>query len=128
MKVADTSFLVAFFDEDDARSEEAAARLATTQPVVVSPEVLVETLGVLKAKGGRSVAAGALDDLMRLENLEWSTECNPVGAHAIYRAEPALSYVDAAVVELSVRLGADLLTYDLAQQRAAKRRARQAPS
>jgi predicted nucleic acid-binding protein len=45
-RVADTSFLLAFFDLDDARSEEAAERLEDPEPILVRPEVLAGFLGL----------------------------------------------------------------------------------
>lgn len=121
MTVADTSFLVAFFDRDDPRHGQTRQAFAETMRVLIYTEVLVETLGVIKAKAGRSAAQAALEDLVRLANVEWVQESDVPATYRTYREEKALSFVDAAVVHHCLRLGLEPLTYDDAQLRAVKR-------
>ncbi|MHB8633783.1 MAG: PIN domain-containing protein [Thermoplasmatota archaeon] len=122
MKIADTSFLVAMFDADDHRNAEAAAAFAKTNPVLIGPEVLVETLGVIKAKVGRNPSSQVLEDLMALPNVEWTSGADVPDTYRIYREEKSLSYVDAAVVHHAVARRMGALTYDSAQTRALERR------
>lgn len=122
MRIADTSFLVAFFDADDRRHQGARAAFAETNPVVIGVEVLVETLGVLKAKAGREAADGALEDLMKLASVEWATEADVAAAYKIYRDERSLSFVDATVIQNCVARGVQPLTFDQRQAKVARRR------
>jgi predicted nucleic acid-binding protein len=111
MCVADTSFLIVLFDEDDHRHAQARKDLATG-PVLVCTEILVETLGVLKVKAGRAVADAALDGLWGTENIRWEETCDLLRALGIYRSHPRLSLPDAIAIELALRHDAELLTAD----------------
>ena len=119
--VADTSFLIAFFDGDDARHAAARKVMAAAQPVVIGCETLVEMLGVLKVKADRRTALAALKSLLRMPNVEWDEHGDVLGAYEMMEAEATLSYVDAAVVQCSLRRKADLLSYDEAQIKAHQR-------
>ena len=122
MKVADTSFLVAFFDADDRRNVQARDAFASTNPLIICPEVLVETLRVIKAKAGRGAADAALEDLMRVANVEWAQESDIPATWRIYEAEAPLSFVDASVVQLCIRRAVEPLTFDDRQAKAVTKR------
>lgn len=94
--------------------------------MVVPTEILVELQGVLKAKAGRAAADAAVDDLIRLPNVLWAECCDFRQAHEIYRAEKALSFPDAIVVQQALTRRMDLLSFDDGQGKAFKRRRRKA--
>lgn len=119
--VLDTSFIVAFFDEQDARHASARKAMAAARPAILGPEALVETLGVIKVKAGRIAAGAALEALVRLPNLQWDERSDILGSWRLQRQNPALSFVDAAVVACALRHRVGLLTYDHGQARVAKR-------
>jgi predicted nucleic acid-binding protein len=119
--VADTSFLVAFFDADDARHQASRKALAAARPVVIPVEVLVELLGVLKVKAGRPASLAALDSLLRIPTVEWDERGDVVGAYERMRSEAKLSFVDAAAIQCALRRGARLLSYDEPQVKAFER-------
>jgi predicted nucleic acid-binding protein len=120
-RVADTSFLVAFFDADDARHDKARKALAAARPAVVNCEVLVELLGVLKVKAGRPASLAALHALLRFPNVEWDEHGDVVGAYERMRSHSGLSFVDAAVVQCALRRKAELLSYDAGQVKGLQR-------
>lgn len=98
-RVADTSFIITFFDRDDPRHEAARDLARDPEPIVVPPEVLGETLGVVHARHGYDLALGILDGLYGMPNLSLAGEAAPVAAGKVYReGEGPLSWVDAAVV------------------------------
>ena len=123
--VADTSLLVASFDQRDPRRAEARKRMDAAATLVVPTEILVELQGVLKAKAGRGAADAALEDLMRLQNVLWAECCDFRQTREIYRTEKALSFPDAVVVQQALARKMDLLTFDDDQEKALKRRRRE---
>lgn len=123
--IADTSLLVASFDQADPRHAEARKRMDAAATLVVPTEILVELQGVLKAKAGRAAAVAALEDLMRLQNVLWAECCDFRQAHEIYRAEKPLSFPDAIVVQQALARKMDLLSFDDDQTKALKRRRRE---
>lgn len=120
MHLVDTSFLVAVFDSSDPRQAKAREDLAAAAPAVIPSEILVETLGVLKVKVGRSAASEALEKLVRLPNVTWSECCDFQATLAIYRRFSTLSFPDAIVVQERQARGAQLLTFDENQRNVAK--------
>lgn len=112
MAVADTSFLVALFDQDDDHHDHARRLMRSTDHVLISTETLIETLGVLKAKLGRQAAKDALEGLIRLENVGWEEQCDIMNAYRLYHRRKTRSLVDAIVIHNCVRLGVPPLTFD----------------
>lgn len=112
MPVADTSFLIAFFDLDDPRHSETKKWFANTDHVVVSTEILVETLGVLKSKIGRKAAESAVEILLGIENVGWEENCDLMASYRIYKRRKTGSLMDAMVIHLCNRLDTTPLTYD----------------
>lgn len=112
MPVADTSFLVAFFDNRDSRYAEARRLFQDADHVVISTEVLIETLGVIKTKAGRKAADACLAALMAFESVGWEETCDVMTAYGIYKDHPSLSFTDAVVVQHCQRLRQDVLTFD----------------
>lgn len=121
MMVADTSFLVACLDHDDARQEAARKTFDDTDTVVIPTEILVETLGVVKAKAGQEAARRTLAGLMAVQNVHWQQECRLLEAHAIYEQEKRLSLPDAIVVQACIERRAGCLTFDARQADAVRR-------
>jgi predicted nucleic acid-binding protein len=121
MPVADTSFLVAFFDRDDRHHHAARSAFAEADQVIILTEVLVEMLGVLKGKLDRRAADSALVDLMRIENVAWQETCDIMAAYRLRSERKTLSIVDAMVIHASVRSGTELLSFDERQKRIARR-------
>lgn len=122
MKVADTSFLVACLNASDPRQATARGDLKVARPLVVPTEILVETLGVLKAKAGQAAARQAFAALSALPNIEWQECCDFPAAAAVYRQERGLSLPDAIVVQTCVERKAPCLTFDERQAKAVRKR------
>ena len=122
MKVADTSFLVAFFDADDSRHAAARDELAKADTVRVPTEILVETLAVIKHKADLAAARKAAAALMAIPQIQWQESCDLPAAYAIYREEKRLSLPDAIVVHSCLQAKAACLTFDERQAQAIKQR------
>lgn len=98
-RVADSSFLIAVYDRDDARRELALERLAGPVPIDVPPEVLGETLGVVHARAGFDAASATFEELGALGHVRFPDATDPSAVAEVFlEAEGALSWVDAAVV------------------------------
>lgn len=121
MNVVDTSYLVAAFDGDDRRHAQSRKGMLETPQLLVPTEVLVETLGVVKAKQGRAASVAALDALYGLANIRWVETCDLPHSYRIYKDEGHLSLVDAIGVATALRNDAPLLTHDDRQERALQR-------
>lgn len=122
MKVADTSFMIACLNASDPRQAKARSDLKAARPLVVPTEILVETLGVLKAKSGQAAARQALTALLAIPNIEWQECCNFPASTAIYTEERGLSLPDAIVVQTCVERNAPCLTFDERQAKAVRKR------
>lgn len=122
MAIADTSFIIAFFDRTDRRHDETRVAFEKADHVLISTEVLVETFGVVKARAGRGAAQTVLRDLMRLENVGWEEHCDIAAVFRICEEEPTLSFPDAVGIHNSLRTGQDLWTYDVRQRKVLEKR------
>ncbi len=122
MKVADTSFLIACLNGSDPRQAQARSDLMAARPLVVPTEILVETLGVVKAKSGQAAARQAFAALLGLPNIEWQECCNFPAATDVYTKERGLSLPDAIVVQTCVERNAPCLTFDDRQAKAVRKR------
>jgi predicted nucleic acid-binding protein len=120
--VADTSFLVAVFDEKDRRQAEARKAFAAADRVLIPTEILVETLGVLQRKSGDQAARAALEGLVGIPNVRWGETCNFTASSRIFRQERGLSFADAIVVEQCIATGWLPLSFDEDQVKAIRRR------
>lgn len=112
-RVADSSFLIATMDEDDPRRPEARERAGDPAPILVPPEVLGETIGVIQARVGHEAARTVWDGLGHLPNLVFlnSTQGDEI-AGVFLEADGDLSWVDAAVVVHCEREDAEPLCFD----------------
>lgn len=122
--VADTSFLVAVFDRADARHAKSRQELAKANPVLIPTEILVEMLGVIKAKAGRSAADDAVEDLVRLPNVLWGETCDFAESYRIYQQESPLSFPDAIFVQQCLSRDLAPLSFDEDQLKVIERRRR----
>lgn len=111
-RVADTSFVITFFDRDDPRHETARDLARDPEPIVVPPEVLGETLGVVHALHGYDLALGILDGLHGMPNLSLLEKASPMATGEVFRDAGTLSWVDAAVVARCREEDADPLAFD----------------
>ena len=124
-RVADTSFLIACFDAADPRRDLAFKQLSDPAPIIVPPEVLTETLGVLMARKGYQVARGVWEDLVSLAHvsLQDSTDSQAI-ATLFLGGNTKLSWVDCSVVWNCRQRGFKALCFDPALEAAAKNSAR----
>ncbi|HEV8360311.1 MAG TPA: PIN domain-containing protein [Candidatus Thermoplasmatota archaeon] len=112
-RVADTSFLIAAFDLDDKRRQEALRWLRDPEAIIIVPEVLGETLGVTHRRAGYASAIDLWQHLLSLPQVEIleTTEVEAI-ADAFKRGRGKLSWVDAAVVAACATWGARPLCDD----------------
>lgn len=111
-RIADSSFLIACFDTDDPRSDEAFRALQDPVAIFVPAEVLGETLGVVQRRKGTKAARLILSNLKQIAHLRLMTEVDHEGTAAVYEASTRLSWVDAAVVHWCRAKNAVPLAYD----------------
>ena len=117
MRVADASFLVAALNESDALHEMAMEKLGEAEPIVIPHEVLVETLGVLRAKIGRNNDAAILASLRGLPHLELRATVDLAPAAALLARFPRLGLVDCIAIRHAIVEGAQLVTFDKTQRK-----------
>lgn len=122
--VADTSWLYALLAENDRFHGRAVREAEAQDAIFVPPATLVETLNVVQLRARVSSAAEsphatAAKALAALENQPTVILGEPPHDHEtaarIWRATPALSYADAAIVAAARAKSLELLTFDRAQ-------------
>lgn len=113
MRVADSSFLVALFLNQDGHHSRALKDLLQPDPVVVPSEILVESFGVLASRLGPRTALAAMADLLATAHVSFYGGVNPDAAVRIWTESHAkISLADACVVQACRALGALPLAYD----------------
>lgn len=97
--VADSSFIITIFDRDDPRHGAARDLARDPEPILVPPEVLGETLGVVHARHGYDLELEVWQGLLAIPNLSVGEQAAPGRTGAVFEeAGGTLSWVDAAVV------------------------------
>jgi predicted nucleic acid-binding protein len=113
MRVADTSALYAFADEDDAHHSKALAAVEDPDPIVVPTEILVELHNLVAFRSGAGAARATLEDILSLPHVRVADRVPFDGVWALYSGPGAkLSLADAFVVQTCRSLGADPLSFD----------------
>ena len=113
MRVADTSLWIAFFSDGDKFHAQAVPLVEDGEPILVPFEVLAETLGVIQARYGRSVAREVYRQMVALPHVEVIDEVRLHETRDLWlSAEKNLTWVDAAVVVLARARAAAVLTFD----------------
>lgn len=122
-RVADSSFLITLVDEGDPRQAQARELASDPSPLLVPPEVVGETLGVLHARAGYDRAQLVWETLGDLANLVHLGSTRMEEIAPIFEAsEGALSWTDAAVVAHCLAEDAEPLCFDPAIERAFRER------
>lgn len=112
-RVADSSFLIAVYDREDPRRELALERLTGPVPIVVPPEVVAETLGVVQSRAGYEVARTIHGELAELVHVSFADATDPDAVAEVFEeGAGALSWVDAAVVWRCRSDDAEPLSFD----------------
>lgn len=117
-RVVDTSVLLAAVSPSEPQHAQARRWLSEAGPAVVPNEVLIETLGVLRKRHGRGAASAFLHALRTTRGIELGHESSLPRALALLDRQPALSLADAVGIDLAVRLGCALDTFDETQRKA----------
>lgn len=113
MRVADTSLLYAFLDADDRHHERARGLMGAPEPVLVPPEILVETVNLVQYRAGFESARQALGSLTDLPHVSVSEPADPNGLAKVFgQGEGDLSLADAVVVQVCRQTGADPMAFD----------------
>lgn len=112
-RVIDTSVVMTLFDEEDPRRDEVLDLLGLPEPILVPPEVVTETLGIVHARMGYEVSEAIWEDLGELGNIVFLNSTAQEHVGPIFQAGAgALSWTDAAVVAHCLREDAEPLCYD----------------
>ncbi len=120
-RVADSSFLIACFDERDPRRPRALGWLADPATIVVPPEVAGETLGVLHHRKGRAAALAVFDALSKLPHLRFADDTSTMEISVLFSAKKSgLTWVDCAVVWRARKNKWVALAFDPELERAAE--------
>lgn len=123
-RVADSSFLIAALDETDPRQDQARKLMADPEPILVPPEVVGETVGVVQARYDHGHARRVWEALGRLDNLVHLNTTRMEDVAPIFLdAEGDLSWTDAAVVAHSLVEDAEPLCFDEGIERAFRQQA-----
>lgn len=111
--VVDSSFLIALFDEDDHRHGTAWGQAEEPEPLLIPPEVLTETIGVMHARFDYRIADGIWEGLGRIPTVVHLNSTTQERIGPIFQEENgALSWTDAAVVAHCLTEDAQPLCYD----------------
>jgi predicted nucleic acid-binding protein len=117
MRIADSSFLVGLFEEDDFHHQVAVTMLEDVlafgeDTIVIGEAVVLETLQVMERRHNTPPAEAAVG-LSRVFGVR-PFRCDPAVLRALHVAaeRPALGFVDALVAERAAQTGSGLLTFD----------------
>ncbi len=119
-RIADTSWLYAIFDADDAFHDEAIAALHIPQVTIVPLAIMNETLDLIKYRGGKEAALAARKSLESFPHFDLWYHVDGGEAAWVWEQESGLSIHDAHAVALARRTGFELLTFDKQQAGATK--------
>ncbi len=114
-RVADTSWLYALFDADDAHHETAAAEVRTPLITLVPTAILNETLDLVKYRAGKDAARKALESLESFPHFDLWFQIDARDAVRVWAEHRHLSFHDAHAVALARKTGFPLQTFDRRQ-------------
>lgn len=117
MIVFDASFLVAFFNEDDAFHQKAVSEMKNfeKEAQIISDYVINETATVLNYKSGLKNAVAFIEGVRNKENTEiyHSDENDFENALEIFKKQKhRLSFTDASVIHLALATQSRIATFD----------------
>lgn len=123
--ILDTSLLIASVDDEDPRRADAKGRLERSEAILIPPEVLAETLGLVHRRKGWNAAAHLLAALRAADNVVFMGRSEAsIIAEVFSAGRGKLSWVDAAVVAACSRESAAPLAFDPAIEAAVRRASR----
>lgn len=114
-RVADTSWLYALFDTDDAHHDAAQADVRLPLVTLVPTAILNETLDLVRYLGGGEAARRAFVTLQTLPHFDLWFPVDEQGVVAAWQAHPELSLHDAHAVACSRATGFPLVSFDRRQ-------------
>lgn len=123
MAVADTTVLVALFDESHEARNQVLRQFGDATVVHVPSVVLSELMLVLRklakdqGHDGNGFARSCLVALMAKRGIEERQDYDAVAARSLFLRHPTLSYVDAVCIVTARSLEDDLLTLDKEQKK-----------
>jgi len=113
-RVADTSWLYALFDADDAFHDEARALVMSPVVTLVPSAIMNETLDLIGYRGGKANATKAEAALRALPHFDLWYPVDEGQALSIWAGHQRLSLHDAHVVALSKQAGFPPASFDQA--------------
>ncbi len=119
MWAADTSWLYAFFDADDAHHEAARREASIPGALLVNPIILAETLDMIRKRGGRDASLAAHENLGRM-GMRLMDAPKAAAMHRVVAQHEGVSWRDAAAICTALDEGAGLRTFDKGQAKAFK--------
>lgn len=117
-RVADSSWLYAIFDGDDAWHHDAERLVQEPRPTLVPAPIMVETLDLIRYRLGKSAAREAERAMERFPHFDTWYPVSERDVVGVWKEHDALSLHDAAAVALARSSGFDLVTFDRAQAEA----------
>lgn len=118
MWVADTSWLYALVDGEDAHHAKARKEAEEPSPLVVNPATLVEFLDLVRDKRGHAASQAALEGLIRFPSIRFSGPAKPAAMARVVSSHVTLTWQDAAAICTALDEGAGLRTFDKDQKKA----------
>ncbi|MBI5051365.1 PIN domain-containing protein [Candidatus Micrarchaeota archaeon] len=117
MILLDTSFLVAFFNEEDSQHQKALEDMKNVEKEIqlLSNYVALETATVLRNKKDLRLACDFLEGIRAKDKLRIYTlnELDFEGTYKIFRNQKSsLSFIDASIVYLALETNSKIATYD----------------
>lgn len=111
-RVADTSWLYAVFDEDDAHHDRAAGLVRTPEITLVPAAIMNETLDLVRYRVGKKAALAAEESLESFPHFDTWFKVDGREAARVWKANRHLSLHDAHAVALARSTGFRLETFD----------------
>jgi predicted nucleic acid-binding protein len=118
--VADTSWLFALIDPDDAHHEQARQEARQAAPVEIPDVILAETLDLIRWRFGKSEALEALEGFEKLPHFVIGERASLADVKQVWMNHKSLTFADACAVALALKRGFGLRSFDKRQLRAVR--------
>lgn len=115
MRVADTSFLYAYFNAGDAHHAQSVECMRQDAPTLIEHGILQETLDLITYRKGKPAAIAAKDHLDGLPTITYTAVEERPPIDGVWRNHDRLSLADATAAWLARIEGAELLSFDQGQ-------------
>lgn len=112
--ILDSNIYIAYYLEEDTLHEEALLLVKefSNCKILISHGVIQEVATVLTYKKGKKIADIFLKDILKANNIEFISNDIEEAIQFFTQVHKKLSFIDLSLVQLAIKYGAQLFTFD----------------